>query len=75
MTAREFAVYQFAMYGINNAPKEQLDKFAENMLSQEREASRIYDKTEDDKCIAAIKEHITLKSEDITIEKLRELNG
>ena len=74
-TAREFAVYQFAMYGINNAPKEQLDKFAENMLSQEREASRIYDKTEDDKCIAAIKEHITLKSEDITIEKLRELNG
>ena len=74
-TAREFAVYQFAMYGINNAPKEQLDKFAENMLSQEREASRIYDKTEDDKCIAAIKEHITLKSEDTTIEKLRELNG
>ena len=74
-TAKEFAVYQFAMYGISNAPEDQLQKFAEQMLAHDKESSRIYDKTEDDKCIAAVKEHITLKKKDITIEKLRELNG
>ena len=49
--------------------------FAEQMLAHDKESSRIYDKTEDDKCIAAVKERITLKKKDITIEKLRELNG
>ena len=74
-TAKEFAAYQFSLYGINYAPDEQLGKFAEQMLAQEKEAPRIYEKTEDNKCIAALKERITLKNEDITIEKLRELNG
>lgn len=74
-TAKKFAAYQFAMYGINNAPEEQLRSFAEHILSQEKESHRVYEKCEDDKCIAAIKEKITLAPKDITISELRELNG
>lgn len=74
-TAMKFASYRFAMYGIENAPQEQLRPVAEHILSDERERSRIIERVEDDKCIGAIKERISLKTEDISIGKLRELNG
>ena len=34
-SAKGFAAYQFAMYGMNNVPEEQLEAFAKNILSQE----------------------------------------
>lgn len=73
--AKKFASYQFAMYGITNAPDDQLEGFAMQMLQKEDQSRRIYEKVEDDLTIAAIKERITLKEEVISIEKLRELNG
>ena len=33
-SAKAFAAYQFAMYGMNNVPEEQLESFAKNILSQ-----------------------------------------
>ena len=72
-SAKGFAAYQFAMYGMNNVPEEQLESFAKNILSQEEQGRRIYDQVENDKTIAAVREVVTLKKKKISVEKFREL--
>ena len=73
-SAKGFAAYQFAMYGMNNVPEEQLEAFAKNILSQEEQGRRIYDQVENEKTIAAVREVVTLKKKKISVEKFRELN-
>ena len=73
-SAKGFAAYQFAMYGMNNVPEEQLEAFAKNILSQEDQGRRILDKVEDDKTFDAVREVVTLKKKKISVEKFRELN-
>ena len=72
-SAKGFAAYQFAMYGMNNVPEEQLEAFAKNILSQEDQGRRILDKVEDDKTFDAVREVVTLKKKKISVEKFREL--
>lgn len=72
-SAKGFAAYQFAMYGMNNVPDEQLESFAKNILSQEEQSRRIYDQVENEKTIAAVREAVTLKKKKISVEKFREL--
>ena len=72
-SAKGFAAYQFAMYGMNNVPEEQLEAFAKNILSQEEQGRRILDKVEDDKTFAAVREVVSLKKKKISVEKFREL--
>ena len=73
-SAKGFAAYQFAMYGMNNVPEEQLESFAKNILSQEEQGRRILDQVETEKTIAAVREVVTLKKKKISVEKFRELN-
>ena len=73
-SAKGFAAYQFAMYGMNNVPEEQLESFAKNILSQEEQSRRIFDQVENEKTIAAVREVVTLKKKKISVEKFRELN-
>ena len=72
-SAKGFAAYQFAMYGMNNVPDEQLEAFAKNILAQEEQGRRIYDQVENEKTFAAVREVVTLKNETISVEKFREL--
>ena len=72
-SAKGFAAYQFAMYGMNNVPEEQLVAFAKNILSQEEQGRRILDQVENEKTVAAIREVVTLKKKKISVEKFREL--
>ncbi len=72
-SAKGFAAYQFAMYGMNNVPEEQLESFAKNILSQEEQGRRILDQVENDKTFAAVREVVTLKKKKISVEKFREL--
>ena len=72
-SAKGFAAYQFAMYGMNNVPEEQLEAFAKNILSQEEQGRRILDQVENEKTFAAVREVITLKKKKISVEKFREL--
>ena len=72
-SAKAFASYQFAMYGMNNVPEEQLEAFAKNILSQEEQGRRILDQVENEKTIAAVREVVTLKKKKISVEKFREL--
>lgn len=72
-SAKGFAAYQFAMYGMNNVPDEQLEEFAKRILSQEKESRRIEEQVEDEKTLRAAKELVSLKSKKISVEKFREL--
>lgn len=73
--ARKIAAYQFAMYGLNNAPQEQLNHYAESILSNEKEAKRIYEKVEEDLVLSYVRTVVTLDKKSISIEKLRELTN
>ena len=72
-SAKGFAAYQFAMYGMNNVPDEQLEAFAKNILSQEEQGRRILDQVENEKTFAAVREVVTLKKKKISVDKFREL--
>jgi trigger factor len=71
--ARKIAAYQFAMYGLNNVPQEQLDTYAESLLKNEKEGRRIIEKVEDDLVIDYVRSVVTLDKKSISIEKLQEL--
>ena len=73
-SAKGFAAYQFAMYGMNNVPEEQLEAFAKNILAQEEQSRRILDQVENEKTFAAVREVVTLKKKKISVDKFRELN-
>ena len=72
-SAKGFAAYQFAMYGMNNVPDEQLESFAKNILSQEEQGRRLLDQVENERTFAAVREVVTLKKKKISVEKFREL--
>lgn len=72
--ARKVAAYQFAMYGLNNAPQEQIDTYAESLLKNEKEGRRIVEKVEDDLVINYVRSVITLDDKKISLEKIKELN-
>jgi FKBP-type peptidyl-prolyl cis-trans isomerase (trigger factor) len=73
--AKQIAKYQFAMYGLNDVPDEQLTNYAESVLSNEKEGRRIFEKTEEDKVLEYVKGVITLTKKDISIEDLQKLNN
>lgn len=71
--AKAMAAYQFAMYGMQNAPDDVLDKYAEQILSDREQADRIIERVEDDLVIGYIRNAATLESKKITLDKMREL--
>lgn len=73
--AERMAKYQFAMYGLNDVPQEQLAKYAESILANEKEGRRIYEKTEEDKVLAYVKSVVTLDKKDISIEDLQKMTN
>ncbi|MCQ2143828.1 MAG: hypothetical protein MJY56_07140 [Bacteroidales bacterium] len=72
-SAKAFAAYQYAMYGMNNVPDEQLESLAKSILSQEKDSRRILEQVETEKAVAAARELVTLKKKKISVKNFREL--
>ena len=72
-SAKAFAAYQFAMYGINNVPDDQLESYAKTILSQEKEGRRVLEQVEDTKTLSAVKNVVSLEDTKVSVEKFREL--
>ena len=72
-SAKAFAAYQYAMYGLNNVPDDQIESFAKSLLSQEREGRRIEEQVMTRKTVDAVKGVVTLKNKKISREKFAEL--
>ena len=73
--AKQMARYQFAMYGLNDVPEEQLNHYAESILANEKEGRRIVEKTEQDKVIGYIRSVVSLDEKEISIEELQAMNN
>lgn len=73
--AIKLASYQFAMYGLNNVPQDQLVNYAESILANEKEGRRIAEKVEEDMVISYVRSVVTLDKQKITIEELHKLTN
>lgn len=71
--AKEFARYQYMMYGMGNIPEQFIDEAANQMLKDENQFRRIQDNVETKKVIESVKEQITLTNKKISLDKFREL--
>lgn len=71
--AKNFAKYQYSMYGIATPPEDALESFAKNILQDQSNLQRLFENVQARKVIAAIKEKVTVKSKKISAEKFKEL--
>lgn len=72
--AKEMTANQFAMYGLGSVPEETINQYAEQMLNNEKEINRIYEKCEEGKVVDYVRGLITAVTKEVTREELTELN-
>lgn len=72
--AKEMTANQFAMYGIPNVPAETVNQYAEQMLNNEKELNRVYEKCEEDKVLDYVKSVITAEVKDVTRDEMAIIN-
>ncbi|HON54242.1 MAG TPA: trigger factor [Bacteroidales bacterium] len=73
--AKKIAAYQFAMYGIPNVPEEQLEKYAQSLLANEKESGRILEKVEENLVLDFVKGVASLDKRQISSEELRKMTN
>lgn len=71
--ARRAARAQFAKYGMYSLPDDLLENYSQEMLKKKETYRMLGDKVFEDKLIKVLKEQVTLKSQEITIEEFQKL--
>lgn len=72
-TARMLARNQFAQYGMSNAPEDTIERFADEILKDERYGSHISRQTSDMKLFAAIRDAVTLDEKEVSVDEFNAL--
>lgn len=72
-TAKTFARIQFAQYGMINLPEENLTSYAAEMLKNEQQAQGLVERTVENKLAAKVKETVTIKVKEVTMDEFRKL--
>ncbi|MCM1152562.1 MAG: trigger factor [Muribaculum sp.] len=72
-TARYIARSEFAKYGMANVPDDMLDKYAGDILKDQRSREQIVNQTVDMKLYAAIKDNVTIDNKDVTVDEFNAL--
>ena len=70
-TAKAFTRIQFAQYGMINLPEESITNYAAEMLKNEQQAQGLVERTVENKLAAKVKETVTLKVKEVTMEEFR----
>ena len=68
--AMRMAYYRFVSYGYVNVPQEEIERYARNMLSDEKEANRIADIAQDEKVISLIHSLVSVDIEKVPFSKV-----
>lgn len=71
--AREVAAAQLQQYGLYGLTDEQLDGFAVKLLQDEKQRQHLYERAQDNKIFAAIKENVKLEEEEIAMADFEKL--
>lgn len=72
-TARMMAQSQFAQYGMTNVPAESLDRYAQDILKDQKARTQVYNQTADMKLYAGIKENVTIDDKEVNVEEFNDL--
>ena len=73
-TAKTFTRLQFAQYGMVNLPEESITSYAAEMLKNEQQAQGLVERTVENLMAAKVKEAVTLKTKEVTMEEFRKLS-
>lgn len=74
-TAKAFTRLQFAQYGMINLPEETVTNYAAEMLKNEQQAQGLVERTVENKLAAKVKETVTLKTKEVTMEEFRSIHN
>lgn len=67
--AESYAAYQYALYGMQEAPSDMIRDFAQRILDDERQRAEMYDNVQDRKVIGKLREAVTLQEKKVTPEQ------
>lgn len=71
--AEDYVRYQYAMYGLSEAPQELITEAAMGMLKDQKQIENLVEQVEEERVMSKIKSEITLKSTKIGSAKFHEL--
>ena len=71
--AKGLAARQFAQYGMTNMDDETITKYAENIIADKNYIGRIQEQVGEVKTFNALKEAVTLKEENVTLDQFKEV--
>ncbi len=71
--AKSYAAMQFAYYGMPSVNDEMLTNYAQQILGNQEEAKKIYDRLAEKKVVAALAEKIAVKEKKVTTEEFNKL--
>ena len=71
--ARFYAAQQFAQYGMRNLPEDVIDRYAKEMLDNEKTARDIDERAFEDKVFAAIKDAVTIQEKEGGVDEFNKL--
>ena len=72
-TARAIARQQLAQYGMMNVPAEALDRYAHDILKDQKAAQQIYNQAADLKLFDAIRDAVTTDDKEVSVEEFNDL--
>ena len=71
--ARDYAMMQFRQYGMSDVPEENLNRYAEDILNNEEERKRIFEKLYEDKVFEHVREAVKVEEKKVSSEKFNKL--
>lgn len=72
-SAKTYALMQFQQYGMFDMPEEQLEGYANEILKNQEEANKLYEKIFEDKVVDYVKELIKIDEKEIALDDFNKL--
>ncbi|MDR1406067.1 MAG: hypothetical protein LBI89_02545 [Prevotellaceae bacterium] len=71
--AKKTAQYHLQMFGVENASEEQIERYANSILANDKEKKKLYEKIKNDKIMDYVKSVVTIDVKEITNDDLQKL--
>ncbi|MDP4184964.1 MAG: trigger factor [Bacteroidota bacterium] len=71
--AKAAALSQFQQYGIFNIPEEYIENYSNQLLQKEEDRHRLFQRKEEEKVLACIREKVTIENKEVDQEEFNKL--
>ena len=72
-TAKQIARQQFAQYGMTSVPEEAVDRYANDILKDQKAAQQVYNQTYDMKLYGGVRQAVTTDDKEVDVEEFNDL--